>query len=242
MYLFLRLWERCCAAHFRRSWCCSDWGQPLLLCFRKRRGSLRDQGTSMTGLSQGETENSPPEVTYCPLRQDQHHVLPWDGPVTWHQQQRARRVFCPREQEQVIGAEVAHGRDDPERERLWLPLPLAAPLRFTRWTPPSRGIVTVRRLIVAGRETIRRADSDSCLAFRRLSAPSRKISELGCSSPNTRRCDDTKLAVAQILGDGTRKRTQSFSELQSHYLFGERFGRSRKRQGQGKRAGGVCAA
>ena len=32
--------------------------------------------------------------------------------------------------------------------------------------------------------------------------------------------DNTTLAVARILGDGTRTRTQVFSELQSHYLFG----------------------
>ena len=31
--------------------------------------------------------------------------------------------------------------------------------------------------------------------------------------------DNTKLAVAKILGDGPRQRTQAFSELQSHYLF-----------------------
>jgi transposase len=31
--------------------------------------------------------------------------------------------------------------------------------------------------------------------------------------------DNTKLAVARILGDGTRQRTRVFSELQSHYLF-----------------------
>ena len=37
--------------------------------------------------------------------------------------------------------------------------------------------------------------------------------------------DNTKLAVARILGDGTRQRTQVFSELQSHYLFDARFGR-----------------
>jgi len=40
--------------------------------------------------------------------------------------------------------------------------------------------------------------------------------------------------VAQILGDGTRKRTQAFSELQSHYLFGERFGRPGKGNDKGK--------
>jgi transposase len=40
--------------------------------------------------------------------------------------------------------------------------------------------------------------------------------------PQTILYDNTKLAAAQILGDGTRKRTQAFSELQSHYLFGAR--------------------
>lgn len=37
--------------------------------------------------------------------------------------------------------------------------------------------------------------------------------------------DNTKLAVAQILGDGTRKRSGMFEALQSHYLFEDRFGR-----------------
>ena len=37
--------------------------------------------------------------------------------------------------------------------------------------------------------------------------------------------DNTKLAVARILGDGTRQRTQVFSELQSHSLCDARFGR-----------------
>jgi transposase len=40
--------------------------------------------------------------------------------------------------------------------------------------------------------------------------------------------DNTSLAVAKILGDGTRKRTRAFSELQSHYLFEDRFGRPGK--------------
>jgi transposase len=39
--------------------------------------------------------------------------------------------------------------------------------------------------------------------------------------------DNTKLAVARILSDGTRQRTRSFAELQSHYLFRDRFGRAR---------------
>ena len=37
--------------------------------------------------------------------------------------------------------------------------------------------------------------------------------------------DNTKLAVARILGDGRRKRTRAFTELQSHHLFDDRFGR-----------------
>ena len=47
--------------------------------------------------------------------------------------------------------------------------------------------------------------------------------------------DNTKLAVARIPGDGRRQRTRVFSELQSHYLFADRFGRPGKgaaRQGQ----------
>jgi transposase len=40
--------------------------------------------------------------------------------------------------------------------------------------------------------------------------------------------DNTTIAVAKILGDGTRKRTTTFSELQSHYLFDDRFGRPAK--------------
>lgn len=46
--------------------------------------------------------------------------------------------------------------------------------------------------------------------------------------------DNTKLAVARILGDGTRQRTRMFSELQSHYLFADRFGRPGKGNDKGK--------
>ena len=40
--------------------------------------------------------------------------------------------------------------------------------------------------------------------------------------------DNTKLAVAKILGDGKRTRTETFTALQSHYLFDDRFGRPGK--------------
>jgi transposase len=46
--------------------------------------------------------------------------------------------------------------------------------------------------------------------------------------------DNTKLAVARILGDGSRQRTRSFAELQSHYLFRDRFGRPGKGNDKGK--------
>ena len=46
--------------------------------------------------------------------------------------------------------------------------------------------------------------------------------------------DNTKLAVARILGDGTRQRTRVFSELQSHCLFADRFGRPGKGNDKGK--------
>ena len=51
--------------------------------------------------------------------------------------------------------------------------------------------------------------------------------------------DNTTLAVAQILGDGTRKRSALFSSLQSHYLFEDRFGRPAKGNDKGKVEGMV---
>jgi transposase len=46
--------------------------------------------------------------------------------------------------------------------------------------------------------------------------------------------DNTRIAVARILGDGRRQRTRVFSELQSHYLFTDRFGRPGKGNDKGK--------
>ena len=40
--------------------------------------------------------------------------------------------------------------------------------------------------------------------------------------------------MARILGDGTRRRTQAFTHLQSHYLFRDRFGRPGKGNDKGK--------
>lgn len=45
--------------------------------------------------------------------------------------------------------------------------------------------------------------------------------------------DNTKLAVARILGDGKRVKTRAFAELQSYYLFAERFGRPGKGNDKG---------
>jgi transposase len=45
--------------------------------------------------------------------------------------------------------------------------------------------------------------------------------------------DNTKLAVARILGGGERQKTRAFSELQSHYLFEARFGRPAKGNDKG---------
>ena len=46
--------------------------------------------------------------------------------------------------------------------------------------------------------------------------------------------ENTKIAVARILGDGRRQRTRVFSELQSHYLFKDRFGRPGRGNDKGK--------
>ena len=51
--------------------------------------------------------------------------------------------------------------------------------------------------------------------------------------------DNTTIAVARILGDGTRQRTRTFSELQSHYLFEDRFGRPGKGNDKGNVEGTI---
>ncbi len=51
--------------------------------------------------------------------------------------------------------------------------------------------------------------------------------------------DNTRLAVAKILGDGTRRRSTMFAALQSHYLFEDRYGRPGKGNDKGKVEGMV---
>ena len=64
------------------------------------------------------------------------------------------------------------------------------------------------------------------------------LSFLG-GAPQSILYDNTRLAVARILGDGRRKRTRAFTELQSHYLFEDRFGRPGKGNDKGKVEGMV---
>jgi transposase len=52
--------------------------------------------------------------------------------------------------------------------------------------------------------------------------------------PRSMLYDNTRLVVARILGDGTRQRTRAFAELQSHFLFADRFGRPGKGNDKGK--------
>ena len=74
--------------------------------------------------------------------------------------------------------------------------------------------------------------SDSCLVQAYPSESSEAFCEGHHASfgffggvPRSILYDNLKLAVARILGDGRRLRTRVFSELQSHYLFADRFGR-----------------
>jgi len=60
----------------------------------------------------------------------------------------------------------------------------------------------------------------------------RRLRSSGCAA--TILYDNTKLAVAKILGEGRRERTRRFSELESHYLFADRFGRPGKGNDKGK--------
>jgi len=53
------------------------------------------------------------------------------------------------------------------------------------------------------------------------------------SMPLSILCDNTRLAVAQILGDGKRERSRMFFTLQSHNLFEDKFGRPGKGNDKG---------
>ena len=57
--------------------------------------------------------------------------------------------------------------------------------------------------------------------------------------PQSMLYDNSKIAVAKILGGGRRKRTRAFTELQSHYLFSDRFGRVGKGNDKGSVEGMV---
>jgi hypothetical protein len=55
-----------------------------------------------------------------------------------------------------------------------------------------------------------------------------------CGVPARILYDNTKIGVAKILGGTERRRTRTFSELQSHYLFADKFGRPAKGNEKGK--------
>jgi transposase len=57
--------------------------------------------------------------------------------------------------------------------------------------------------------------------------------------PQSILCDNTKIAVARILGDKTRVRSRQFTELQSHYLFDDKFGRPARGNDKGNVEGVV---
>lgn len=51
--------------------------------------------------------------------------------------------------------------------------------------------------------------------------------------------DYTKIAVARLLGDSPHVRTRRFTELQSHYLFDDKFGRPARGNDKGNVEGMV---
>ncbi len=60
-----------------------------------------------------------------------------------------------------------------------------------------------------------------------------------CNVPTRILYDNTKIAVARILGGEERQRTRAFSELQSYYLFADKFGRPAKGNDKGNDKGKV---
>lgn len=60
-----------------------------------------------------------------------------------------------------------------------------------------------------------------------LEGPVRAFAYFG-GVPTRTLYDNTKIAVAKILGSTDRQRTRAFSELQSHFLFADKFGHPAK--------------
>jgi hypothetical protein len=90
--------------------------------------------------------------------------------VIFHDKHDARAVFRPRDQSEMVGAEVEHGT-----VRAGSPAPPVAPLRGYPADSSVRDITTVRRLLEAGTQSA--GGFGFLLVLRRLSPPSKKISE-----------------------------------------------------------------
>ena len=85
------------------------------------------------------------------------------------------------------------------------------------------------------------AQADFGEAWAVIGGVTRKVHFLVVSLPHSDAIlyDNTRLAVAKILGDGTRKRSTLFAALQSHYVFEDRYGRPGKGNDKGKVEGMV---
>ena len=106
------------------------------------------------------------------------------------QEHRARTVFRPREQEQMIGAEVEHGGRNRRAETSEDPRPIGSAVEGLRGGLLRRVIAQCGACSEPG-ETTLPARLEFLLALRRLSPPSRKISEF-----STRR---SAIAVAMVV-------------------------------------------
>ena len=94
--------------------------------------------------------------------------------VIFHNKHGARAVFRARDQSEMIGAEVKHEVEGAEE-----PAPAAAPLRGYPADSSVRDITTVRRLLEADNQSA--GGFGFLLVLRRLSPPSKKISEFSTS-------------------------------------------------------------
>jgi transposase len=171
-------------------------------------------------------------------------ILEEDKAQPAKQQHTAKRIFERLREEHGYGGgiTIVRGYVHERRERL---REMFVPLRHD---PGHAQVDFGEALAVIGGEgrkihffAMDLPHSDACL----VQAYPAETSEAFCAGhrvsfeffggvPRSILYDNTKLAVARILGDGTRQRTRIFSELQSHYLFADRFGRPGKGNDKGK--------
>ena len=193
----------------------------------------------------GYRRQSPPRRPKLdPYRGVIDRILDEDGSVPKKQRHTAKRIYDRLRTEYGFGGKYTIVKDYVREQRLRtreMYVPLTHPAGHAQCDFGQA------RAVIGGVEqaihyfALDMAHSDGCF----IKAYPAETTEAFCDGhvaafsflggvPRSILYDNTRLAVAKIMGDGRRRRTRVFGELVSHYLFEDRFGRPGKGNDKGK--------